>query len=584
MVGHEKAERTQPRRTKWVVLGGFATVVVLAALTGAVVRKEPATGGKAAARVVHLDQGWSAERREEFYYTPQGSQLLPYAFLTALEQPTGTGLFLDRAYIAETGFLPAEQLSELNPDGLPIGFVKDPRPGGAFGPAVGLTCAACHTNDIRVGATRIRIDGGASLGDFQMLMARLSQALDATLADPAKFERFAARLKADPKAVRPALEATAAEIRRIEAAGWTPEPYGRGRLDAFGHILNAVAAEALGQPANFRVPDAPVSYPFLWTTPAQRYAQWNGVAGNPLGRNLGEVLGVFGHPSIGNGLPASFSSSALIESLKALETWTAALQPPLWPKELGKVSQMRVKRGAKLYGQYCASCHGGPDYPLTPAADTIGGRQWLAVKMVDLATVKTDPRMLQNFASRTAETGLLAPLFGGASTVPARQLLVAVVGNIAENDLRNLAISGDARLAYYGWRFAPGSLSPQPGWTGPLAYKAGPLAGVWATGPFLHNGSVPTVYDLLSPPQERPKRFYVGDERYDAKKLGYVSDVDKIPEKERAGLFLFDTSLPGNSNAGHVFPDPSVARLSPSERYAIIEYLKVLEGPRPAGH
>lgn len=570
-------------RTTWIALGGFTAVVALAALTGAVVRKEP-EGAKRAEKVVHLDQGWSPELREAFYYTPQGSQLLPYAFLKALEQPGGTGLFLDPASIAETGFLPADHRSELNPDGMPIGFVKDPRPGGAFGPAVGLSCAACHTNDITVGTTRIRIDGGASQGDFQMLIRRLSQALDATLADGAKLQRFADRLKAPPATVRPALEASATEIRRLDAAGWTPTPYGRGRLDAFGHILNAVAAEALGQPENFRVPDAPVSYPFLWTTPSQRYVQWNGVAGNPIGRNLGEVLGVFGHPSIGTGVPSSFSSSALVASLKSLEDWAGTLKPPPWPRELGRVSPSRAKRGAALYAQHCAACHGGPDYPLTPAEDTIGGRQWLAVKMIDIATIKTDPRMLQNFATRTAQTGALAPMFGGATTVPAGKVLLAVVGNIVENDLRNLGISGDARLAYYGWRFAPGSATPQTGWLTSAAYKAGPLAGVWATGPFLHNGSVPTVYDLLSPPEERPKRFYVGFERYDATKLGYVSEPEKIPEKARAGLFLFDTSLPGNSNAGHVFPDPAVARLSPSDRAAIIEYLKALEGPHVGRH
>jgi len=570
-------------KTTWIALGGFAAVVGLAALTGAVVRKDHADTGKPEP-VVSLDQGWSAERRDQFYYTPQGSQLLPYAFLVALEQPAGTGRFLDPAYIAQTGFLPADGPSPLNPDRLPIGFAKDTRPAGAFGPAVGLTCAACHTNEIRAGATRIRIDGGTSQGDFQLLMTRLSQALDATLADPAKLQRFAERLKADPKAVRPALEATAAEIRRINAAGWTPNPYGRGRLDAFGHILNAVAAEALGQPANFRTPDAPVSYPFLWSTPTQRYVQWNGVAGNPIGRNLGEVLGVFGHPSIGNGTPSSFASTALIQNLKALEDWAGELKPPPWPQALGKVSASRAKRGAALFAQHCASCHGGPDYPLTPAVETMNGRQWLAVKMVDLATVGTDPKMLTNFAGRTAQTGALAPMFGGASVVPAGQVLLAVVGNIVENDLRNLAISGDTRKAYYGWRFAPNAERPQMGWSTSLAYKAGPLAGVWATGPFLHNGSVPTVYDLLSPPAERPKTFLVGSTRYDAAKLGYVSDPAKIPEKERASLFLFDTALPGNSNAGHAFPDPAVAKLSSSDRTAIIEYLKVLEGPHARAH
>ncbi|MFG1343666.1 di-heme-cytochrome C peroxidase [Xanthobacter autotrophicus DSM 431] len=542
--------------------------------------------------LVTLDQGWSDDLREKFYYTPQGSQLLPYVVLRALEQPFSQEPFLAPGYIAETGFLPAEGPSALNPDGLPVGFVKDPRPGGAFGPSVGLTCAACHTADIEAkGGARLRIDGGASLGDYQMFMRRLSTALDVTLADPAKFQRFAARLvTVDPKLVRPGLEAIAAEIRRLEAGAWTPVPYGRGRLDAFGHILNAVAADALAEPANFRIPDAPVSYPFLWTTPRQRYVQWNGVAGNPLGRNLGEVLGVFGHTSFANGNPAAFSSTALVDNLVALEAWVASLKPPAWPeKVLGKVDAAKAKRGAELFKSYCTGCHGGPDYPLTPAADTEGGRQWLAVSMVDLAKVKTDPKMIANFTDRFARPGVLAPLLANAphtadGQVRAAAVLLATVSAVTENDLRARGITGDARKAAYGWRFSPGSNTPQSGWLQTAAYKAGPLAGVWATGPFLHNGSVPTLYDLLSPEEERPARFYVGSKRLDTEKLGFVSAPDAFTEKERAGLFLFDTSLPGNSNRGHVFPDPSVAKLSPEDRFAIIEYLKILEGPNVQQH
>lgn len=570
---------------KGLILGaGIVVFLGLAALTDAIMSRNdaPAEPGKAQP----LDQGWSRELREAFYYTPQGSQLMPYAVLRALEQPLSDKLFLDPAHVAQMGFLPADGPSALNPDGLPIGFVKDPRPApGALGPMVGLTCAACHTADIeaKTGAL-IRIDGGASQGDYQLLMARLSKALDNTLADPAKFQRFAARLVAvDPKAVRPALEALATDIRRLEASAWTPIPYGRGRLDAFGHILNAVAANALKEPANFRIPDAPVSYPFLWTTPQQRYVQWNGVAGNPLGRNLGEVLGVFGHPDFANGNLAAASSTALGENLVALESWVATLKPPPWPeKVLGKVDAAKAKRGAELFKANCAGCHGGPDYRLTPAAETEGGRQWIAVSMVNIDTVKTDPKMAMNFITRYARPGPFTQLPPTTPRLPdgqvlAGSLLLAAVTAITENDLRARGITGDARKAAYGWRFAPGSNTPQSGWLLPPSYKAGPLAGVWATGPFLHNGSVPTIYDLLSPEEERPAVFYVGSRRLDTEKLGFVSSYDSMPEAERARVSRFDTALPGNSNRGHAFP--TGAKLPPEDRYAIIEYLKVLEGP-----
>ena len=572
------------------VLAGVAGFLGLAAATDAIMSRRQAVEQAGPPKV--LDQGWSDSLREQFYYTSQGSQLLPYAFLRALEQPLSDKPFLDPAHIAEMGFLPADGPSQLNPDGLPIGFVKDPRPGNStMGPSVGMTCAACHTSDIEANGVRIRIDGGAALADYQLFMKRLSRALDNTLADPAKYQRFAARLvAADPKQIRPALEATAAEIRRLEAASWTPVPYGRGRLDAFGHILNAVAADALGEPANFRMPDAPVSYPFLWTTPAQRYVQWNGVAGNPLGRNLGEVLGVFGHTSFANGNPGAFASTALPDNLVALEAWVADLKPPPWPeKELGKADAAKAKRGAELFKAHCAGCHGGPEYRLTPASENEGGRQWLAVSMVDIAKVKTDPKMLNNFTGRFAKPGVLGPLVANAphlsdGQVPAGAVLLAAVTVITENSLRAQGITGDARKQWYGWRFAPGSTTPQSGWLAPASYKAGPLAGVWATGPFLHNGSVPTVYDLLSPEDERPARFYVGSRQLDTEKLGFVSSPDSLPEKEREGLFLFDTTLAGNSNRGHAFPDPSVAKLSPDDRYAIIEYLKILEGPDVRRH
>lgn len=122
------------------------------------------------------------------------------------------------------------------------------------------------------------------------------------------------------------------------------------------------------------------------------------------------------------------------------------------------------------------------------------------------------------------------------------------------------------------------------------AYKPRPLAGVWATPPYLHNGSVPTIYDLLSPADERPATFLVGSREFDPIHVGLA------PMTGRG--FLFDTAKSGNHNTGHEFnkgykewtpgspPQHGLIGpgLSPDDRLAIIEHLKVrnddLDGPQ----
>ena len=105
-----------------------------------------------------------------------------------------------------------------------------------------------------------------------------------------------------------------------------------------------------------------------------------------------------------------------------------------------------------------------------------------------------------------------------------------------------------------------------------LGYKAAPRDGIWATAPFLHNASVPNIYELLSPAAERSKKFYITRE-FDPVKLGIDTSVGKSTD------FLLDTSLAGNSNLGHSFEggnSPGVVgrALTPDERFALIEYLK----------
>jgi hypothetical protein len=114
-------------------------------------------------------------------------------------------------------------------------------------------------------------------------------------------------------------------------------------------------------------------------------------------------------------------------------------------------------------------------------------------------------------------------------------------------------------------------------------YKARPLNGVWATAPFLHNGSVPTLYDLLSPVADRPKAFLLGDPSFDAQRVGIVTHPvePKGRTYDENGYFILDTSTPGNHNTGHEFSNDKREgvigpALSPEERNAIIEFLKTI--------
>ena len=97
------------------------------------------------------------------------------------------------------------------------------------------------------------------------------------------------------------------------------------------------------------------------------------------------------------------------------------------------------------------------------------------------------------------------------------------------------------------------------------SYSNTPTDGIWARAPYLHNGSVPTLWDLLQPPEARPVTFYRGYTVYDPVNVGYVSTGNAAENG-----FLFDTRLPGNSNSGHLYGTD----LSEDEKRLLIEYMK----------
>ena len=561
--------------------------------------------GPAVVGVTYLDQGWSPRDSLTFYTTTQGSRLLPYSWFLALEQADNDRPFRDPAHVQKLRYLP-QKVTPCNPDALPVGFVRDPRRGDEPNGRdwLGFTCAACHTAELHYEGVAYRIDGGPTAGDMGTLLTELTRALKATHDDPAKFERFAAKVvkSGTPDADRESLRRNLAEQVQArtayDAMNATDHPYGYARLDAFGRILNAVLVEGVGaaDPGQRKPPDAPVSYPFLWDTPQHPFVQWNGVAQNKvagsaalgaLSRNVGEVLGVFGTVDTTE-LKPGYQSSVQIPNLRALETLLRGLHSPAWPAAFPPIDAVKRDAGKKLFKDYCLKCHVPIEDPANP------DREVLAFKTA-LSEVRTDPRMATNFANRKGKTGRLEGRRKLVVNVPFPSnpklegeesgdtiLLHTVVGTILNGPFNDTTDADkEAQLSALRARTATASVfgtaafaaKPNP----MLVYKARPLNGAWATAPFLHNGSVPNLYELLLPAEQRSKTFTVGSRQFDPVRVGYrTAPFD--------GGFVFDAARPGTSNAGHEYGTgkpksaggDDLPALTEEQRWQLVEYLKSL--------
>ncbi len=529
-----------------------------------------ATASAANATDIFLDQGWSKELRELFYFTPQGSRMIPYAWFMALETPDGQGRFADDENLQRYGFIPADGPHALNPGGLPIGFAVDLVDVPGRGRHVGPTCAACHTASVTVDGRAVRIDGAPARVDFDLFYADLTRAVQRTMFNAAAFKAFAARVLGQPVAEEAAKElqrqlqdfqatlAADAAIRRPEVAS------GFGRVDALNQIINALAVTGQSEPRNLRAGRAPTSYPQLWLTPELEAVQWIPIARSPIDRNAAEVLGVFGIATLSGGQPGWYASSVLLKELHAIESWVVDLKPPRWQEDIfGPIDPKLAAEGQSLFGRHCAQCHNAQPYARSTETNT-KGESFIKIGRTDFREIGTDPAYVTSFIQRVVHTNpatTLEPRAPPDGPIPVAQYFSPVVDAIIERAMDDQSIGDADRAAMKGFR-----QNPPDGPERLLQLKASPLPGTWATGPFLHNGSVPTVYELLSPVAERRTVFWTGGRELDRQRLGYVSD-------EAPGRFRFDTSLPGNGRGGHLYPK---AGLTPDERMAVIEYLKTL--------
>jgi hypothetical protein len=201
--------------------------------------------------VAWLPQNWTDDERHRYYHTAQGSELLPYAWFLALEQPrftiTGAPPFRDNSYLQGFGFIP-DTTTDLNPDALPVGFVRDNHfvdpYTGQKSVVLGITCAACHTGELFYGGKAIRIDAGPSMIELQKFTEALGLAVTWTYYDPVRFHRFANRVlgpdhaSADQALLRKALkyylDTSFTEFKATRHLFPTPEGY--GRTDALARI------------------------------------------------------------------------------------------------------------------------------------------------------------------------------------------------------------------------------------------------------------------------------------------------------------------------------------------------------------
>ncbi len=545
---------------KAFTLATIAFLLVSAVICG--VAESTAVSGP----IIRLQQGWDNAQEQIFYHTPQGTVILPASWLAALQSPDGQP-FMDPDHMRRLGFI-ADDRSTANPYAWPIGFAINPAKDTGGVETVGLTCAACHTGEISYRGKTLRVDGGQAHIDLDGFKKAINDAILATGSTPARREAFgqrAVQLGFPADRIGPEFDARYRAVldgtpeRERTAAGMTFA--GPGRNDALAVIARVLFNYALGVPANTNRATAPVDFPYLWNIWNLNWVQYNGSIRQPMSRNIGEALGVgaithFIDPGTGalSAEPERWQTSIPVRNLNALETLLESLKPPRWPEAvLGRIDGVKARRGAQLFSQNCAGCHG------IRAIAGSKSEEW-SVKVLPLTVIATDPMQATNFRTTTYDGTKL----GLSNHTDAATGLRVVTDAVRMQAYR------DAQIPAAQWGTFDG-FDRSNIITSPCGYKARPLVGVWATPPFLHNGSVPNVFALLS--ESRPEKFLFGSTEYDPDKLG-------LSQAAAPDTVTFDTTVVGNSNAGHWFTDDKTRpgrigrRLTDDERYDLIEYLK----------
>ena len=403
-----------------------------------------------------------------------------------------------------------------------------------------LNCAACHTSTVRdtpQGARKVYVGMPAHTLDmlgFQMFFFNCAVAPQFSSAYIVpEIERLMQKREQklgllDRYAVYPAAIAIMRErllsLRQRFAWAARDPHWGPGRVDTFNP----------GKAGYFNFPfeklteqeiQAPVDFPAVWNQRQKTgmNLHWDGNNGGVVERNKNAAFATGATPP-----------TIDLASLGRVENYLLDAKPPPYPYPIDKE---KAAQGGRVYAEYCAGCHGvnGQDFApkeglgkvecLQPSAaeDVIYGAKVGKITRID--EIATDRRRLDSFSYE-------------------------------------LAVNMGTPYADTPYRFCH--------YRKTFGYANMPLDGLWLRAPYLHNGSVPTLRDLLEPAANRPKEFYRGYDVFDTQNVGFISN---IAEETGRKYFRFDTSIPGNGNQGHEGKLYGT-ELPAEEKTALVEYMK----------
>ena len=589
--------------------------------------------------VADYRNGLTPAQKDAFYHLSQGSEILPWILLTAVEvaDPGSRKPFVEN--LERYGLLP----DPARKDGLPVGLTVASN-SFTFGMEfVGITCAACHVGELRHDGKAVRVDGAPNMFNLQLFYSQAVDALTAATSDRGKLWRALKRLGRQDYGrysvaapfIRPAtliyyganlllhrdrLDARLELIAVIRAAKEQRDlahpTSGFGRLDAFDGTRNFLFTRLRKLDANgsFEVNkanmvklDAPVKFPPLWSRKArppgpveayrdqpQRFpplwgfkdydwVEWTIDTDTVMERNVTETLGAGASVILDPKRTASlFESSIPVTNMHALEWLAYYIDPPRWPTAVfGEIKPDLAAAGERIFASQCAGCHEYGDDRRTSTG-------LLRLRGMRPEDVGTDPTAALRISCPVPDTGALmippksytaedANLLKDCAGVKAGTAFTgfsfAKTVQVAVDNIKQKAYAAEGIDAAQQRRMEDLDQHGSVAWRDTLLdtkppygpYAARPLYGIWAAAPFLHNGSVPTLYDLLLPPEQRPKKFALGARAYDPVKLGFA--VGTSCDQQDC---IVDTALTGDGNGGHLWGTD----LSEADRRALLEYLK----------
>jgi hypothetical protein len=299
----------------------------------------------------------------------------------------------------------------------------------------------------------------------------------------------------------------------IDSSSWGP-----GRVDTF----NAPKA-LLNFPMQHADPKELVGnsdFPSIWNQGPRKGMQlhWDGNNTSVDERNLSAAFGTGAYPP-----------TIDVQSVLRTAKWLETAQPPAYPYP---IDAPLASKGAEIYKEYCAGCHGTREVPFRHNPPQVGEHVGTVVPIADIGTDR------------------------------------------ARLDSYTWVLAVNQSTLYAGYEKDWGFDDPYPQrfshFRKTHGYANAPLDGIWLRAPYLHNGSVPNLRELLEPSSLRTKFFYRGNDVYDPKNVGFVYDV---AGQDGQRFFPFDTTKTGNHNSGHEGPTYGT-NLSPERKHALLEYLK----------